>query len=320
MDRKRLTDAGPYFARSLENFEKLVAAAPTAVEIQSHFGMVLAAQGKWLDQTGKPADAKTALAAAVEHQREAMKLGKNPASCRLALASHLTELADVNRKLGEYDEAARLALEVPKVVPLSSRAPACYDAAQVLARLVTQIEPMALKARGRRPRSQGSELPEPVGRSAPRGHGRRPRDRRADQVQPGHQGSRVASEVSEHDVEPGRRPEVIGITQHSRGGCTFRTDSRRDGLQRAIDRRPGKSAKMSAGRGVGIRAGPALTACTGSGGEFTPGPSGTRRSIEGQENQRRLTRYTRGRPPSQSRAHSDNRKWWRVHARTVWNA
>ena len=113
--------------------------APSAVEIQSHFGIVLAEQGKWLDKSGKPADAKTALAAAVEHQRQAMRLGKNPASCRLALASHLAELADVNRKLGAYDEALRLALEVPKAVPLASRGPACYDAAQVLARLVTQV-------------------------------------------------------------------------------------------------------------------------------------------------------------------------------------
>ena len=102
---------------------------PTAVEIQSHFGIVLAEQGKWLDKSGKPADAVAALAAAVEHQRQAMRLGKNPASCRLALADHLGELADVNRKLGAYDEAIRLALEVPKSVPLASRAPACYDAA-----------------------------------------------------------------------------------------------------------------------------------------------------------------------------------------------
>ncbi len=137
--RNRLLDAGPYFAQSLENFEKLVTDAPKAVEIRSHFGTVLAEQGKWLDKSGRPADAKTALTTAVEQQRQAMRLGKNPASCRLALASHYTELADVNRKLGAYDEAASLALEVPRTVPLSSRAPACYDAAQVLARLVTQI-------------------------------------------------------------------------------------------------------------------------------------------------------------------------------------
>ena len=139
VDQKRLPDARPYFADSLANFEKLVAAAPAAVEIRSHFGIVLAEQGKWLDKSGKPAEARTTLLAAVEQQREAMRLGKNPASCRLALASHLAELADVNRKLGAYDEASRLALEVPKSVPLSSRGPACFNAAEVLARLVTQV-------------------------------------------------------------------------------------------------------------------------------------------------------------------------------------
>jgi eukaryotic-like serine/threonine-protein kinase len=139
LDQKRLADAGPCFAQSLENFEKLATDAPKAVEIQSNFGTVLADQGKWLDQCGKPAEAKTALTAAVERQRLAMRLGRNPASCRLALASHLAALADVNRKLGAYDEALRLALEVPKTVPLSGRAAACYEAARVLARLVTQV-------------------------------------------------------------------------------------------------------------------------------------------------------------------------------------
>ena len=139
VENKRLADAGPYFTQSLANFEKLVTDAPAAVDLRSHFGIVLAEQGKWLDKSGKPAEARTALAAAADHQRQAMRLGKNPVSCRLALAGHLTELADVNRELGAYDEAARLALEVPRTVPLSSRAPACYDAAQVLARLVTQV-------------------------------------------------------------------------------------------------------------------------------------------------------------------------------------
>jgi tetratricopeptide (TPR) repeat protein len=139
VDQKRLADAQPYFSDSLANFEKLVAAAPTAVDMRSHFGIVLAEQGKWLDKSGKPAEAWIALAQAVEQQRGAMRLGKNPASCRLALASHLAALADVNRKLGAYDEASRLALEVPKTVPLSSRGPACYSAAEVLARLVAQL-------------------------------------------------------------------------------------------------------------------------------------------------------------------------------------
>ncbi len=158
VNQKRLTDAGRFFAESLENFEKIVAAAPTGVEIRSHYGIVLAEKGKWLDKSGKPDEAKTVLTTAVEQQRQAMKLGKNPASCRLALASHLAELADVNRKLGAYDEALRLALEVPRTVPLSSRGPACYEAAQVLARLVNQIGADAKLSQADRDRMTRNDL------------------------------------------------------------------------------------------------------------------------------------------------------------------
>jgi len=139
LELKRLPEAGPYFDQSLANFEKLVGAAPQSVELHSQFGTVLAEKGKWLDQSGKLADAKLALTSAIDHQRQAMRLGKNPPSCRLALAGHYGALAEVNRKMGSYDEAARLALEVPKTAPLSSRASACYDAAQILARLIAQL-------------------------------------------------------------------------------------------------------------------------------------------------------------------------------------
>ena len=54
------------------------------------------------------------------------------------MAEHLVDLADANRKLGAYDDAARLALEVPKTVPLARRPEACYNAARALARLVGQ--------------------------------------------------------------------------------------------------------------------------------------------------------------------------------------
>jgi hypothetical protein len=51
----------------------------------------------------------------------------------------MIDLAKIHLKLGAYDEAARLALDVPKTVSLASRAQACYDAAQLLARLVAQV-------------------------------------------------------------------------------------------------------------------------------------------------------------------------------------
>ena len=65
-------------------------------------------------------------------------LRANAPVCSLALAEYMVDLADVNRKLGAYDEAARLALEMPKTVPPGRRSQACYDAARVLARVVAQ--------------------------------------------------------------------------------------------------------------------------------------------------------------------------------------
>ena len=139
LNLKRLPEAGPPFARSVAHFEAIVEQAPKVVAYQSHFGIVLSGQAKVLDQTGKTAEAKAALVAAVEHQRQGVKLSNNAAPYRIALAEHLIALADMNRKLGAYDEAARLALEVPRTVPTSSRAQACFDAARVLARLVAQV-------------------------------------------------------------------------------------------------------------------------------------------------------------------------------------
>jgi serine/threonine protein kinase len=137
--RSRLPEAGEFFDRSVANFEKLAAAAPKVLENQHHFGMILAGRAKWLDQSDNSAEAKSVLALAVDHQRQAVSLSKNAPVCRLALAEHLVDLADINRKLGAYEEAARMALEVPKTVPSANRAQACFDTARSLARLVAQI-------------------------------------------------------------------------------------------------------------------------------------------------------------------------------------
>lgn len=135
----RTAEAGPFYERSVADFNKLVDAAPKAAEFQHHFGIVLASQGAWLDRAGKMPEARAALTAAVEHQRQAVKLSNNALACRQALAEHLIALADVDRKLGAYDEAVRVALEVPRAVPPARRAQACFDAARALARLVAQI-------------------------------------------------------------------------------------------------------------------------------------------------------------------------------------
>ena len=68
-----------------------------------------------------------------------MKLSRNRRRClRTLLGSELLELAQINLKAGAYKEAAASALELPNVIPLASRDRACFDAARVLARLVTQ--------------------------------------------------------------------------------------------------------------------------------------------------------------------------------------
>jgi serine/threonine protein kinase len=133
-----LPEAGSPFTEAVANFEKLVAEAPGSMDFQHVFGIVLAGQAKWLERTSKPADAKAALCAAVEHQHRAVSLSKNAPVCALALVDHLIDLAEINRKLGAYEEAARSALEVTKAAPLASTPQACFDAARVLARLVTQ--------------------------------------------------------------------------------------------------------------------------------------------------------------------------------------
>ncbi len=135
----RLPEAAPHFAAAAGHMETLVAEAPRSMDHQYVFGIVLGGQAKCLDQMGKTAEAKGVLTAAVEHSRQAVELSRNAPVCRLALADRRIELADVNRKLGAYDEAAKLALEVPKTVPASGRAQACFDAARALARLVVQL-------------------------------------------------------------------------------------------------------------------------------------------------------------------------------------
>jgi eukaryotic-like serine/threonine-protein kinase len=138
LDSKRLGEAGPFFAQSVANLDTLVAEAPRAIDLQSHLGIVLATKAKWLDATDKTAEAKTALTSAVECQRHAIQLSKNGPAYRELLGGHLIDLAKINLKLGAYDDAARLALDVPKTVPTSKRAQACLESARILARLVVQ--------------------------------------------------------------------------------------------------------------------------------------------------------------------------------------
>src|SRR5262249_32866115 len=136
--RKRFAEAKPVLAQAIANLGKLVNEAPKAIDYQSHLGIILELQGKCLEQSSELILAKAALENAVTHQRQAIRLSKKGPSYRELLGGHLIELAKVNLKLGAYKEAAARMLEVPNAVPASSRAQGCFDAARLLARLVSQ--------------------------------------------------------------------------------------------------------------------------------------------------------------------------------------
>jgi eukaryotic-like serine/threonine-protein kinase len=140
VEQKRLPEAEALFAQSVTGFEKLATQAPKSIDYQKHFGYVLEKQAGLMAQTGKIVEAKTALASAVDHQRQAMKLSRNRADVRELLGSHLLELAQINLKLGAYKDAAANALDLPNAVPASARDQGCFDAARILARLVSQVD------------------------------------------------------------------------------------------------------------------------------------------------------------------------------------
>jgi serine/threonine protein kinase/predicted negative regulator of RcsB-dependent stress response len=137
LKQKRLAEAEALLASAVGNFEKLAAASPTAIDLQSNFGVALATRARWFDASGKLVESRSMLTRAVDHQRTAVGLSKNGYAYRAILGEHLIELAKVNLKLGAYEDAARLALDVPKTVPGATRAQACYDSARILAKLVT---------------------------------------------------------------------------------------------------------------------------------------------------------------------------------------
>jgi len=139
LELKRYDEAGPYIALAKAGFERLITEQPASIVGQSCLGIVLEAQARLLDQTGNPAEAKIALDGAIAHQRHALKLSHDGPSSREQLASHLLELARVDLELGADDEAAKLAIELPRAVRGSGRAQACFDAARLLARVVARL-------------------------------------------------------------------------------------------------------------------------------------------------------------------------------------
>ena len=128
IEQKRLPEAGPLFAQSVANFEKLVSEAPKAIDLQSHFGIVLArtrnvAGSKRQARRGQDRAGKRRRAPAPGRPAEQ----ERPRLSRAGSAAIWSSWPEINLKLGAYDEAARIALDVPKTVSSSSRAQACFE-------------------------------------------------------------------------------------------------------------------------------------------------------------------------------------------------
>jgi serine/threonine protein kinase len=138
IDLKRLPEAKPFLTKAEAGFAKLLADAPKSVDYHSQLGLVLARHGELLAQSGQSNDAKDVLQRAVDRQTRAVELGKSRGDTRTLLGSHLQALAELNLKLGAYQEAADTALKIPQVVPDAARGQAYFDAARVLARLVAR--------------------------------------------------------------------------------------------------------------------------------------------------------------------------------------
>ncbi len=138
IDLKRLPEAAPFLTQAEAGFARLLADAPKSVDYHSQLGLVLERHGNLLAQSGQPTQAKAVLQRAVAQQTRAVELGKNRGDTRTLLGSHLNALVEVNLNLGAFQEAADTAFKMPQVVPDAARGQAYFDAARILARLVTR--------------------------------------------------------------------------------------------------------------------------------------------------------------------------------------
>ena len=134
----RTEDAKQLFARSIAGLDALAAEMPRASDTQNYLGYVCEQQGKLLAKIGQPEQAKSALEQAVAHQRQAVKLTDgNVRVFRTLLAGHLAALAEVCLTLRDYDGVVGNVIEMPRAAPGSGNA--CFDAARILARCMSQI-------------------------------------------------------------------------------------------------------------------------------------------------------------------------------------
>ncbi len=128
----RTEDARRSLTTSIAGLDRLASENPKAVDTQNYLGYVYEQQAKLMVKIGQPVKAKESIEAAVAHQRQAVKLTDGRvAAYRLMLAGHLGILAKVCVKLHAYDDAIRVAVDLPKATAGSEQG--ILDAAKLMA-------------------------------------------------------------------------------------------------------------------------------------------------------------------------------------------
>jgi len=127
-------EAAPLFAQAVEGMKGLAARTPASPDRHFYLGYMLAKQAA---AAPRPEDARAALQEAVAHDRRAVELtsGRNP-TYRELLVEAMTALADADLKLADYDDARKVAMEIPR--ESAAPGPGCVAAARLLARLAAQ--------------------------------------------------------------------------------------------------------------------------------------------------------------------------------------
>jgi serine/threonine protein kinase/tetratricopeptide (TPR) repeat protein len=131
-------EAEAAYRQARELFERLVADFPAAPDARSILGAVLNNLSKYPGSRGELAEARLLAEQAIEHQGLALKSNPRHPVYRQYLGNHYRTLAGILVLLGDHAEAAKIAVEAPRLYPDSWQE--CVRAAEFLARCVPLAE------------------------------------------------------------------------------------------------------------------------------------------------------------------------------------
>jgi tetratricopeptide (TPR) repeat protein len=150
---QRPAEAEKEYQRALAVQQKLADQSPAVPEYQSDLGATLNNLALIFMNRSELGPARQRLEEAIRRQRAALKVDPQHRMYRSHLHRHLWNLVDVLLRTGEYDPAARTALELPQLFPDIVKE--YYWVAETLVRCSAQVEKDAkLTTAERRQRAQ----------------------------------------------------------------------------------------------------------------------------------------------------------------------